>query len=307
MITGLDEPAAQALVETVPAGDTEAPFTLAACEPASIGDVEAGLIISQEPAGEAMADDGTEITCVVSAGVAETTVPPLVGLTEEQATAALTQAGLQVGDVDPENGTTEAGRVLSSTPAEGDPIPDGAEVSLIIASGQNVVPGIVDLAQADAEVVIREAGFAVGTPTEEENGDVEPGTVLRQDPAAEVVVDLGTTIEFVVAIAPPEETTPVPDVSSDGLTFDEAEVALNEAGFTTVSISGDSDQPCLNNPSDQCTVIGQDPEADTEVEDPAAQEVVLLLQQAGGGRLAGAGIAVTAAVPLAVRRDRSAV
>jgi len=87
----------------------------------------------------------------------------------------------------------------------------------------------------------------------------------------------------VTAIAPPVETTPVPDVSSDGPTFEEAESELNDAGFTNVTISEESDQPCQNNPNDQCIVIEQDPAAGTEVEDPAAQEVVLLLQQENGG------------------------
>jgi len=289
-ITGLDEPAAQILVETVPTGATEAPFTLAACEPAADGVIAAGLIVSQLPDAGAVADDGTEITCVVSTGVAETTVPQLVGLTQDQAEAQLTQARLELGQVTPQDGTTAAGEVLSSDPEQGAGIAEGDEVNLVVASGRNAVPSIVDLSQADAEVVIREAGFVVGTPTEEENGDVEPGTVLRQDPAAAVVVDLGTTINFVTAIAPPVETTPVPDVSSDGPTFEEAETELNDAGFTTVTISGDSDQPCQNNPNDQCIVIEQDPAAGTEVEDPAAQEVVLLLQQDNGrvaGRVAG--------------------
>ncbi len=287
-ITGLEEPAAQNLVETVPTGATEAPFTLAACEPAADGAIEAGLIVSQVPGAGVLADDGTEITCVVSTGVAETTVPQLVGLTQDQAEAQLTQALLALGQVTPQDGTTAAGEVLSSDPEQGAGIAEGGEVNLVVASGRNAVPPIVDLSQADAEVVIREAGFVVGTPTEEENGDVEPGTVLRQDPAAAVVVDLGTTINFVTAIAPPVETTPVPDVSSDGPTFEEAESELNDAGFTNVTISEESDQPCQNNPNDQCIVIEQDPAAGTEVEDPAAQEVVLLLQQEnGGGRVAG--------------------
>ncbi|MEJ7727307.1 MAG: Stk1 family PASTA domain-containing Ser/Thr kinase [Actinomycetes bacterium] len=299
-ITGLDEPAAQILVETVPTGATEAPFTLAACAPASDGAIEAGLIVSQVPDAGVLADDGTEITCVVSTGVAETTVPQLVGLTQDQAEAQLTQAGLDLGQVTPQDGTTAAGEVLSSEPQQGAGIAEGGEVNLVVASGRNAVPSIVDLSQADAEVVIREAGFVVGTPTEEENGDVEPGTVLRQDPAADVVVDLGTTINFVTAIAPPVETTPVPDVSSDGPTFDEAETELNDAGFTNVTISAESDQACQNNPNDQCIVIEQDPAAGTEVEDPAAQEVVLLLQQQnGGGRLAGA--ATAASLRLAAR------
>ena len=278
-ITGLTEDAAQTLVAAVP----ETPFTLAPCEQAPSLDVEIGLIISQDPAAATLADEGTEITCVVSTGVAETTVPQLVGLTLEAATVQLEQAGLDVGQVTPQDGTADRDEVLSSNPEQGAPISEGAEVDLVVASGQNAVPDVVDLSRPDAETAIRSAGFIVGTVTEEENGDVEPGTVLRQDPAGAVVVDLGTAVNLAVAIAPPAETTPVPDVSSDGLMYDEARAVLADSGFTNVTISGDSDDNCeQESPPGNCRVTGQSPEGGTEVEDPAAQEVSLVLEEQGG-------------------------
>ena len=195
------------------------------------------MIISQDPEAATLADDGTEITCTVSTGVAETTVPQLVGLTLEAATLQLGRNRLEVGQVTPQDGIADKDEVLSSTPSRVPAYPEDSEVNLVVASGKNVVPSIVDLSRADAEVAIREAGFIVGTVTEEENGDVEPGTVLRQDPAAQVVVDLGSPINFVVAIAPAVRPRRSPTSATQGLTFDEAEGALNDAGFTNVTIS----------------------------------------------------------------------
>jgi len=202
-ITGLTEEAAQAAVAALP----ETPFTLAACESEANDTVPAGQIISQDPAATTLADEGTQITCVVSAGVAETTVPQLVGLTQEQAEAQLTQDGLRLGDVDTEDGTTTAGEVLASTPEQGAAIESGGEVDIVVASGQNAVPNLLDppISQTDAETAIRAAGLAVGEITPEENADVEPGTVLGQDPAGSVVVDLGTPVNLTVAVAPEVE------------------------------------------------------------------------------------------------------
>ena len=282
-IIGLTEE--QALAEVN--GLSGTPFTLATCEPSASADVPVGQIASQDPEAATMANDGTEITCTVSTGPAETTVPQLVGLTLEAATLQLEQNGLDVGQVTPQDGTADRNEVLSSDPEQGIGVPENSEVNLVVASGRNVVPSIVDLARADAEVVIREAGFIVGTATEEENGDVEPGTILGQDPAAQVVVDLGSPINFTVAIAPPVETTPVPDVSTQGFTFDEAVGELNDAGFENVIISDESAEDCQEDPPGNCRVVSQSPAAGTEVEDPAAEEVSLVLEeQGGGGRVA---------------------
>ena len=283
-ITDMNEDAARAVLAAAP-GE----FTLATCDQAPSPEVEVGLIISQEPTSGTLAEDGSAIACVVSTGVAETTVPQLVGLTLEAATLQLTQAGLEVGQVTPQDGTADKDEVLSSDPEQGAAISEGAEVNLIIASGQNAVPNLLDppISQADAETAIRAAGLSVGEVTQEENGDVEPGTVLRQDPAGAVVVDLGTPVNLVVAIALEVVTTPVPDVSSDDLTYDDAVAQLAGAGFTNVVISGDSDGDCQEDPPGNCRVVDQSPAAGTQVEDPAAEEVSLVLETQGGGRLGG--------------------
>ena len=80
-----------------------------------------------------------------------------------------------------------------------------------------------------------------------------------------------------------------------------------EYGFTNVTISNDSDQQCQSNPSDNCIVTGQDPAAGTEVEDPAAQEVSLVLEQAGGRVASDGGYAsaATSSQPLIMESWRS--
>ncbi len=251
------------------------------CTPQPDDTIPAGEIIAQDPEARTESEPETAVICTISSGPEapdEVTVPPLTNLTQEQAEAAIVGANLTVGDVDPQDGPGEAGQVLSSTPAEGETVEPESEVDLVVSSGQNAVPAVVDLAQAEAEQTLRDAGFNP-VVEQQETADAEPGTVVAQDPAAEVPRDVGSDVTITVAVAPEPEPVPVPDVSNDNLTFSDASSQLQDAGFTEITISGQSDQPCRNNPPDQCRVVAQNPAGGTEVDDPAATPVELRLEQ----------------------------
>jgi len=252
------------------------------CTAEASDSVAAGDIISQDPEADTPLDAGAAVMCVVSSGIAQTTVPQLTNLTLEQAETALEQAGLQRGSITEENGTVEADRVLGSTPADGEPIEDGGEVDLVIASGQNAVPNVDGQAQAEAEQTLESAGFVVAVETQED-AEAAPDTVIGQDPDPTAVVDLGATVTITVATAPAAVPVPVPDVSDQDLTFAEAAAVLNQAGFTVVENSDDSAEDCQGDaPPDDCFVVAQDPQAETEFEDPAGETVTLTLERQDG-------------------------
>ena len=170
--------------------------------------------------------------------------------------------------------------MLSSDPEQGAPISEGAEVNLIIASGQNAVPNLVDLPIRRPTPRPRSAPPALTVGEVDRGGERRrrAGHRARQDPAGAVVVDLGTPVNLVVAIAPAVRPRRCPTSARRASRSTEAEDELNDAGFTNVTISDDSDQPCQNNPSDNCIVVSQNPAAGTEVEDPANEEVTLMLE-----------------------------
>ncbi len=115
-------------------------------------------------------------------------------------------------------------------------------------------PNFQGLTLADAEAKADDYGLVVRV-NQVETDQVEPDTVLGQDPPPGEAVDVGSTIELSVAAAVP--TNPVPDVA--GLSQDDAVKAIQDAGFKVGTITGE--------PSDTVKagiVISSDPKADAE-------------------------------------------
>ena len=72
------------------------------------------------------------------------------------------------------------------------PAPDDDEAPLVPA------PDVVDLPEPDALRVLADNGLGA-VESEEENTDVNPGRVLRQDPAAGGLVRLGGAVALVIS------------------------------------------------------------------------------------------------------------
>jgi serine/threonine-protein kinase len=250
---------------------------LATCDPQPNETIESGIITGQDPVAEAKADRNSEVSCTVSAGRAETTVPQLENLTQEQAEAALTQAHLTLGEVTTANSDKPEGVVISSNPGAGTGVAEGTAVDLVVSNGQQSVPNVVSLPEADATTILRNAGFNV--QREEEESTATPGTVIRQDPAPNQVVANDSTVTITVAI-PPSTPTPttgkVPDVTGD--TLEEATAAIEEAGFHVAAVDSSA---CDNETDPTCVVDSQDPKGGTEAE--LGTPVDLVMRQRGGG------------------------
>jgi beta-lactam-binding protein with PASTA domain/tRNA A-37 threonylcarbamoyl transferase component Bud32 len=91
----------------------------------------------------------------------------------------------------------------------GDPV--RSEAPSPSASGvQVVVPSFVDLSFADAETQAEGLGLTVSRAATEERADVDPDTVLSQDPPEGQLVVSGTDIALTVARGP--TAVPVPDL-----------------------------------------------------------------------------------------------
>ncbi len=125
--------------------------------------VEVGRVVSVDPpAGEAVSRD-TVIAISVSAGPAPRDVPNVVGDPRSDAEAALSAAGLVVGDVveqyDP---AIEAGVVVSQNPDAGT-VERGAAVDLVVSLGPQPipVPDVRNLTSGEAISVLEGAGFVV--------------------------------------------------------------------------------------------------------------------------------------------------
>ncbi|HVB27531.1 MAG TPA: Stk1 family PASTA domain-containing Ser/Thr kinase, partial [Mycobacteriales bacterium] len=123
--------------------------------------VKAGLVYNQSPLSPFNVTKGESIQLWVSKGIHFVVVPPLNGLTESDATAALINAGLKLGTVTPAHSTLSKGTVLSSTPASGASVAAGSPVNLTVADGEIRVPNVVGKDEATATAVLQALGFTV--------------------------------------------------------------------------------------------------------------------------------------------------
>jgi len=80
------------------------------------------------------------VTVYVSTGPDTATVPPLDGIGEDEARAALQGAGLEVGSIRRQNDPAlNAGTVISSSVSSGAEVARGTTVNLVVASGKVVI------------------------------------------------------------------------------------------------------------------------------------------------------------------------
>jgi eukaryotic-like serine/threonine-protein kinase len=212
-------------------------------------------VAGQRPEPGAEADEGSVVTITVSSGPGEAPVPLVEGLTAEAAADALRKAGFKTDERREFSDTVKSGRVIETSPPEGSTVRKGTTVTLIVSRGKEkvAVPNVVGRPRDEAERTLQDAGLQASVK-EEESQDADPGTVLRQDPAAGAELAKGKTVALVVAKAPAD--VPVPGVID--ASEDEAVATLKDAGFK-VKVQ---DSP-VQTPDEDGIVVEQDPGADT--------------------------------------------
>lgn len=199
--------------------------------------IEAGRVISQDPAPRTKAPDGSTVEIVVSQGPAQVAVPDVVGRTQSEAQFIIAAAGLRSKVISIEDRDTEPGRVISSNPAAGVPVSKDSEVELRISKGpgEELVPNVAGQSLSAAQAALQAAGFKVGGPDEESSDEVAAGKVIRTDPAAGSSIEKGSTVTVVVSTG--VEQVQIPSVVGDPR--NEAEQSLVNKGFRVEVVEQD--------------------------------------------------------------------
>jgi serine/threonine-protein kinase len=169
----------------------------------------AGEVVDEQPGPPESAQPGSTITLSVIRGTFMITVPPFSGLTQAQADATLTTAGLAVGSSTTQYSSTVAqGLVISSNPASGQKVAEGAAVSLVISSGiLVVVPDVTNETVEQAELDLRNVGLGSFIAAVPPSSPSEIGLVVRQHPAAGQPVRPGFPVILYVALGSPTSST----------------------------------------------------------------------------------------------------
>jgi len=134
-------------------------------------------------------------------------VPPVVGLPETEAVAALTAVGL-VPDVQRANDPTVAEGLVVSASASGE-VEQGTTVTIVVSLGTGTVavPEVTGLSSSEARTRLEAAGFLV-TLVEEYSPDAPAGEVIGAAPGGGSQAAPGATVTVTVSLGP----DPGPDV-----------------------------------------------------------------------------------------------
>ncbi len=152
--------------------------------------VPAGSVVSTvPPAGEGVKPGG-EVTIILSKGRAPITIPSVVGMQINEATALLQQLGLKVVPEPADDATKPKGEVLEQNPPGGGSAERNATVTLKVNQNGSVaaMPRVIGQGCQDTANQFRGAGYLVkleGGPLNEFIGKVEkqnpePGKPLQQ-------------------------------------------------------------------------------------------------------------------------------
>lgn len=167
-------------------------------------DVPKGKVITSDPAGGGRVEVAGEVLLIVSKGKDRIEVPELVGLTVEEATAALKSKNLKIGRVSEKyNYTLEAGRIIDGNPPSGSPVRKDSSVDLIISKGpeQIELTNFEGKTSDQAQSELTSAGLIVNS-NYEYSETVPIGTVISQTPSDVSTVGKGEKIELVISKGP---------------------------------------------------------------------------------------------------------
>jgi serine/threonine-protein kinase len=153
----------------------------------------------------------------------------VVGETLVQAERALRKGGFKVGRVLKQSSSQFApGQVVTTNPSPGQSASLGSSVNIFVSSGV-VVPDVTGESEGQAKSDLHNAGFDNIQTSPQTTSTAAAGTVISENPAGgRHALPSSTTIQLVVAQAPPKATVPTVTGQSAGA----ATSQLQGDGFT---------------------------------------------------------------------------
>ncbi len=172
-----------------------------------------GEIVSQSPKPDMKVKRGKVIRVNISKGTGTEIVPSLIGMTQEQAKAALEEKGLTLGNVDSAESEAPEGTVISQDPGAGVEVNTSQAVNIVLAKKIEIrtvkMPGLLGKSLEDAKEAIRNANLEIGNVTYGYSDDYPEGQVISQQYSSGTELEEGTSVNIKVSKGP-KEVTPEP-------------------------------------------------------------------------------------------------
>ena len=213
----------------------------------------------------------------------------IIGMTEDEAEEALEKLGLELSVMSEDDSSDKPdGTILDQSEEKGTMLDKGTVIFVVVAGDNpservSEIPNVVGEKEDVAEKTLKEKGFLV-TKEYAYNDEVEKGKVISQTPEEGERKKKGTRVTIVISEGPNAKMVPADLI---GKKSDEAEKALNDAGFKNVDIileyhdtqksgyvfkvEGAGTEKPINSVIKVYVSLGKDPEIGTE-EDTGTEE-----------------------------------
>ena len=197
-------------------------------------DIPAGSFITKSDKVGLKVNRGTGVLEAVN-GVS--TVPFVVGSSQEEAIEMLTKAGLKYAVKEAYNDNVDAGLVSEQSIEFGKEVAEGTEITITVSKGPEAfdVPNVVGMGYEEAEALLYNKGL-IPVRKDKETSQYPENQVIAQSPSGEKVKN-GDSVELTVATSEPAIS--VTDVS--GMTAAQAKSALEKQGLKVVTANSYSD------------------------------------------------------------------
>jgi serine/threonine-protein kinase len=202
----------------------------------------------------------------------QVTVPNVVGMSIEDATAELTAKGLTVAQppLTKLDDTVVPGTVLVQDPPPNTTLNEGDSVTLTIARAAKTftVPDLTGKTIDEATALLEAQGLVLGNQSEAPSTAIAADHIISQTPAANDEVPKDTPVDVIVSTGPEITTVSVPDVTC--LSYGQAKSQLSAQGLG-INLAGTAPMNALcSNPN---KIAAQDPNAGDEVDSGTVVDV----------------------------------
>ncbi len=198
-------------------------------KPVITEDVEAGLIVSQDPKAGQTVKTKTAVTIYVSAGPGDGSVPDVVGMSEEDARRTIEEAGFEA-NVTSQASEEKSGTIIKQDPSGGEKAEKGSTVDLVASDGSLAMvnmPYLIGKTLSEAKDELKDAGLKLGNVEYEYSDSYADGEVMYQQYDSGSRLEKNTSVRLTVSkgeeptttttqppttttTQPPTTTTPAP-------------------------------------------------------------------------------------------------
>lgn len=195
-----------------------------------------GIVLGQDPEKGEEVEKGSTVTLEINELPDTSPVPPLRGLTLEEAKKALESNSLELGTVEEEfNEEVEAGKIISSNPESGYSVNRGSAIKIVVSKGVDDTPiklsNYTGIDQKDVIAQLKDLGVNVVIKTGTTNR-VDEGQVYDMDPKPGESVKRGDNVIIYVSEGAEDGATDEDNGNDGGTDF-------NQVNYVKVKVPDD--------------------------------------------------------------------